>query len=122
MPPTQLYGSRYDVIPPGYQAIITSYQFQCYGDITHWEVATRSTSRCTTDIELQVWRKLDNSGHLYSKIGANVFTSVSGEAEYFPQQQIEVIPGDVLGFQVFNPGTEFDHEREEKESSNTDED
>ena len=104
------------VIPPGYQAIIPSYQFQCYSNISQWVVAMRraSTEDCRTiDIELQVWRPStignSHSRHFYNKVGANrliirVRTMLRIVQQHFdPHQQIEVAPGDVLGFQIFNP-------------------
>ena len=116
VPPTQLYGMRRSIILPGYQAIIPSYQFQCYGNITQWVVAMRSagTEDChTIDIELQVWRPStignSHSRRFYNKVGANtlilsVRTTLRIVQRHFdPYQQIEVAPGDVLGFQIFNP-------------------
>ena len=70
-------------------------------------LATRCSLNCSTDIELQVWRPLINtntSERYYRKIGANRFTYRAELAQFVPQQQIEVIPGDVLGFQVFDTG------------------
>ena len=125
VPPVQSHGrNSRRVISPGFQAIIPSYQFQCYGNITQWMVATRYTSDCGIDIELQVWRPsvpVNNSGQFYSKVGANRFTCVSRIASLIPQTQIEVILGDVLGFKVLNPG-ELDCEREDRERSSDDED
>ena len=119
VPPVQSHGrNSCRIISPGFQAIIPSYQFQCYGNITQWMVANRCTSKCSIDIELQVWRPsvpVNNSRQFYSKVGVNRFTTVSRIASLIPQTQIEVIPGDVLGLKVLNPG-EFDRKRVSNES------
>ena len=67
---------------------------------------------CSTDIELQVWRLSINNytRRLYNKVGANRFTLTLNRTaqrivqwQLAPHHQIEVAPGDVLGFQMFNP-------------------
>ena len=74
---------------------------------------------CSLDIELQVWRpsaKTANSSDRYfTKVGANFFKSVNITTPLIPRQQIEVIPGDVLGIRVLNHD-EGDDEKNECEN------
>ena len=68
---------------------------------------------------MQVWRLLATSnsysGGFYTKVGTNRFTLMFNRlriVQFAPHQQIEVAPGDVLGFQMFNPGKSKDDEND----------
>ena len=105
-----------DVIPQGYQVIIPSYQFQCCGNITHWHVLFFQEEESRVDLELQVWRPsptatVNNStGHCYSNVGKNLFTSVLSDDDLIAPEEIEFLPGDVVGFRVLNLSNNTDHD------------
>ena len=102
-------------LPNGRQAIVTSYQFQCCGDITAWQTYVEPSGANQQDgaytIHFQVWRPsptVDSNGAgCYSLVGENRFTSitlinraVSETPE--PTNIISVQPGDVVGYYVLS--------------------
>ena len=102
-------------LPNGRQAIVTSYQFQCCGDITAWQTyVERSGAKYENGvytIHFQVWRPSPTVGSdgagCYSLVGENRFTSirlinrvVSETPE--PTNIISVQPGDVVGYYVLS--------------------
>ena len=91
-----------------HQAIISTYKFNCCGNITEWGLDVFENGSFTLD--LQVWRPsptVDNSTGTgcYSLVGNNRFTSISvsdGVAVVTPSPQdyIQFRSEDVLGFYV----------------------
>ena len=101
-------------LPSGSQAIITSFQFGCCGDITAWQTYVRPKRRRhrnrAYDIFFQVWRPsptVQDNG-CYSLVGENRFTSITfGNNDPVsetpePSNIISVQPGDVLGYYTFS--------------------
>lgn len=94
------------LIPFHRQAIITSFRFDCYGNITEWRLATRAHSTITS-LQFQVWRPspLVETNGCYSLVGSNKFTAVPQNHSVvvvspLPEDRVEFAPGDVLGFCV----------------------
>ena len=95
------------LIPHHRQAIITSYKFDCYGNITEWRLATRGYYDTIASLQFQVWRPspLVEINGCYSLVGSNRFTTVPQNhgivtVTPLPEDRVEFIPGDVLGFYV----------------------
>lgn len=96
-------GLKSAVIPSHHQAIIPSYVFECYGNITEWGFT--STTDDIYAIIFQVWRPspaVDTTG-CYSLVGSNRFTALSLDNDVavvtpLPQERIQFQPGDVMGF------------------------
>ena len=69
------------ILPSGTQAIVTSYQFNCCGDISAWEAAVfpnggANHARGAYNINFQVWRPsptVETDG-CYSLVGENRFS------------------------------------------------
>ena len=95
------------VIPRGSQCLIPSYRFDCSGNITEWLVSITSSSTVELiEIELQVWRPVNNTGFCFNKVGGNIFTvsTMVQVANFTPVEQIKFQPGDVVGFRLLpNP-------------------
>lgn len=101
---------NFDVIRHQHQAIIPSYKFISYGNITEWGVdidPSNSGDQFMYILDLQVWRPSPtvHTTGCYSLVGNNRFTSVTlsgGVAKVtpLPQNWIQFQPGDVLGFYV----------------------
>ena len=101
-------------LPRGSQAIITTYQFGCCGDITAWQTYVQpggfQHSHGVYDIFFQVWRPSPTvqSNGCYSLVGENRFTSIllddSGLVSETPEPSniISVRPGDVVGYYTFS--------------------
>ncbi len=98
-------------LPSGSQAIITSYQFQCCGNITAWQTYVHPGGRRHrtegSNIEFQVWRPSPtvNKDGCYDLVGKNVFlnTTLQDHSGLFskiikPSDTISVRPGDVVGY------------------------
>ena len=99
-----------DIIPHLHQAIISSYKFECYGNITEWGVDVHPGGdmyQGVYTLSLQVWRPsptVKTTG-CHSLVGGNLFTSVSLMNQVaivtpLPEERIEFQPGDVLGFSM----------------------
>ena len=107
-------------LPNGRQAIVTSYQFQCCGDITAWQTYVEPSGGRHQDgaytIHFQVWRPSptvvmamgsDGAG-CYSLVGENRFTSITfsnrGPISETPEPSniISVQPWDVVGYYVLS--------------------
>ena len=101
-------------LPSGSQAIITSYQFGCCGDITAWLTYVQPGGGMVRngvyDIFFQVWRPspaVQDDG-CYSLAGENRFTSIllgdGGLVSKTPKPSniISVRPGDVVGYYTFS--------------------
>ena len=103
-------------LPTGSQAIVTSYQFHCCGEILEWGArvipgGVRHEDGVYT-VHFQVWRPSPTScggssdGNCYSLVGENRFPGVTLEAGRLvsetpqPTNAISVRPGDVLGYFV----------------------
>ena len=86
------------------QAIITSYKFQCSGRINMWGVYVRPGGESETyTIQFQVWRQGSNGCYLL--VGSNTFENIELTGELVQEtvndsQQIEVEPGDVVGYHL----------------------
>lgn len=104
-----------------HQAIIPSYRFSCYGNITEWGVDLNPAEiEANFDFELQVWRPSPtvNETGCYSLVDNFIVRSTSipplPESEHvarvtpLPQDQLQFQPGDVLGFYVESHGTTTD--------------
>ena len=104
-----------DRLPSGRQAIVTSYQFQCCGDITAWQTHVfrnrGNRQKGAYTIHFQVWRPSPTVGSdgagCYSLVGENRFTSITlinraVSATPEPTNIISVQPGDVVGYYVLN--------------------
>ena len=110
------------VIPRGSQCLIPSYRFDCSGNITEWLVSiTSSPTVELIEIELQVWRPVNNTGLCFNKVGGNIFTvsTMVQIANFTPVEQIRFQQGDVVGFrllpspsQVQSPVTEDSRNRD----------
>ena len=96
----------------GVQAIITSYQFHCCGNVTAWQtyVEGRGGHDGAYDITFQVWRPSPtvNTDGCYGLVGENEFTSISspnyndGLVSVTPEPTniITAQPGDAVGYYV----------------------
>ena len=105
-----------DRLPNGRQAIVTSYQFQCCGDITAWQTYVERSGNPHGNgaytIHFQVWRPSpsvqSNGEGCYSLVGENRFTSITfsnrGPISETPEPTniISVQPGDVVGYYVLS--------------------
>ena len=112
MPSFTDYGGGEGQIPRYHQAIVSSYQFQCCGNVTEWRIDVHpggGKDNKEYTLNLQVWRPSPTVDSLssgnYNLIGNNRFTSISlrdGVAQVTPspQEYIQFRPGDVLGFYV----------------------
>ena len=113
LPSLQDYSStdlNFGTIQHQHQAIIPSYRFNCYGNITEWGVNVYRANNGDQHmyiLDLQVWRPSPtvHTTSYYSLVGNNRFTSVlldGGVARVtpLPQTRIQFQPGDVLGFYV----------------------
>ena len=95
------------------QAIITSYMFECCGNITAWQTYVKPGGRRhqrVYDIYFQVWRPsptVQENG-CYSMVGENRYTSISlqrgGKVSETPEPSniLSVQPGDVVGCYTFS--------------------
>ncbi len=107
-------GDRFNSEPV--QAIIPSYQFNCYGEITEWRAFVEGSGNGhfgsqPYTISFQVWRP-DSTSSSYTMIGINHFPSIPLANPSVPDdtnrgivtgvppesERIEVQPGDVVGF------------------------
>ena len=94
----------------GTQTIIPDYSFDCYGNVTHWGAFVEPPGRFELHtVVFQVWRRTgggQGTSGCYDLVGDNRFQSVSPAQQSQGQilrnvpveQQIEVRPGDVIGF------------------------
>ena len=94
------------LIPHHQQVIITSYRFDCYGNITEWRLARRGYGTISS-LQFQVWRPspLVETNGCYSLAGSNRLTTVPPNSSIVvftlpPDDRIQFQPGDVLGFYV----------------------
>ena len=96
----------------GTQVIIPEYSFDCYGNVTHWGVFVKNRNGIY-NLDFQVWRRSgggQGTTACYKLVGNNHFSSIRpaqrsrGQIlEPIPvEQQIEVCPGDFIGFYVQN--------------------
>lgn len=97
-------------LPSGTQAIVTSYKFQCYGQIHGWHTYIRPVSdqetNVTRTISFQVWRPSSTVSvdGCYGLVGENIFLDVTaakdGLVSMMPSRctVIKVAPGDVVGY------------------------
>ncbi len=97
-------------LPSGTQAIITSYQFHCCGNITAWQTYVQpgggGHNNGVYTINFQVWRPSPtvNADGCYSLVGENRFPSISFPENGVvsetpaPSNIITVRPGDVVGY------------------------
>ena len=101
-------------LPSGSQAIVTSYQFGCCGNIIAWQTYVQPGGgrhrNGAYDIFFQVWRPsptVQDDG-CYSLVGENRFTSIflgdGGLVSETPEPSniISVQPEDVVGYYTFS--------------------
>ena len=100
-------GSHSQSLLVGIQVLVPSYEFTCHGKIARWGIATQRSGQ--HNISLQVWRAASRPGsHAYSLVGANnveVRPPKDHALVYIsppPEDQITVLPGDVVGFYLQN--------------------
>ena len=112
-------GGRHSIIPRGYQVLIPSYRFNCSGNITEWLVGITSPTVELIEIELQVWRPVNNTGFCFNKVGGNMITvsSTVQVANFTPTEQIQFQSGDVVGFRLLNQASQVP---EQQRNSNGD--
>ena len=98
-------------IPHQHQAIVTTYKFNCCGNITEWGVDLNPVEdNLYFNFDFQVWRPSStvNETGCYSLVENYAATSISIEtmvteshvARVTPLYQLQFQPGDVLGFYV----------------------
>ena len=88
------------------QFIVPAYQFTCLGRVTAWAACVDPGGDSERyDIHFQVWRPA-NGGSCYLLIGSNVPPEPLAPVDHCVNfevplgQEIEVLPGDVMGFHV----------------------
>ena len=96
-------------IQAGTQIIIPDYSFNCYGKVTQWgaRVERRGGGERYT-LDFQVWRRSEEgpgTTGCYELVDNNLFQMVTSdggriEVPVAVQDQIQVHPGDVVGFSV----------------------
>ena len=100
-------GGDSERVPTGRQVIITSYQFQCCGDITRWQTYVEpggAGSDGNYNIRFQVWRPGPGvaSDGCYSFVAEDRYDSIplgqGGLVDRTVPGVISVQPGDVLGY------------------------
>ena len=120
IPFRDLGGGRDSIrVPTGSQAIVTSYQFHCCGEITQWqtymEPGGNGHREGVYSVNFQVWRPSPTSGSggdCYSLVGENRFPGITlgsgGLVSETPEptNMISVRPGDVLGYFVTSTRSE----------------
>ena len=96
-----------DSLPNNLQAIITSYQFQCCGNITAWQLyvsSRRTCHKCMNIIHFQIWRPTPSvtTDGCYSLVGEDRYANASlHERQRVTLEHanfITIQPGDVVGF------------------------
>lgn len=101
-------------LPNDTQAIITTYEFKCHGNITAWHAYIRADDPSPHVIHFQVWRPssaADIDG-CFALIGENVLSGVTaagnGLISKIPQPDdiISVAPGDVVGYYAWSSGSD----------------
>ena len=75
--------------------------FNCTGHITKWIFSAHWQGNSPAFTELQVWRKVSNSGNIYIKVGATTIQanrSSSEMYEYLVDPPLAFQEGDILGY------------------------
>ena len=104
--PFRAFSNR-DYVPVNERAIITSYQFQCSGNITRWLTYIDSIIGDQVvgfyGILFEVWRPLDTATS-YSRVDSDFFfpNTIGLIDRRVPFRDIAVQPGDVVGYAVFS--------------------
>ena len=120
----------------GTQVIIPEYSFDCYGNVTQWGVYVKNRIGIYS-LDFQVWRRSgggQGTTVCYKLVGNNHFSLIRpaqrrrGQIlEPIPlEQQIEVCPGDVIGFYVqnttrANSGVQLQQDNDDKEEDDDEE-
>ena len=105
----------------GTQTIIPDYSFDCYGNVTQWGAyVERGGPRESYTLDFQVWRRSGGGQGTtgeYDFVGSNHFSSISAAGrsggriwtELVPvEEQIQVLPGDVIGVYLRGRGNNDD--------------
>ena len=95
-------------ILPGTQVIIPDYSFTCYGNITQWGAWVERGRNEEYTLDFQVWRRSgggQGTTGCYDLVDSNLFQMLEpdGGEIMVPvavENQIQVRPGDVVGFSV----------------------
>ena len=118
-------GGSVERLESGTQAIIPDYSFDCYGNVTQWGAfVERAGGIERYTLDFQVWRRKSGGGQgttgEYDFVGSNRFSQIDpglgGEIleTVSVERQIEVRPGDVIGFYVLSQrnddGVELQHD------------
>jgi hypothetical protein len=102
-------------IPTERQVIITSYQFQCCGNITRWQTYVLPGGNGQDgeyDIIFQVWRPtlgVENSG-CYIVAGEDIYAEIDLSRDGLVDRSLESVnyltvqPGDVVGYYMIRKG------------------
>ena len=93
-------------LPNGTQAIVASYKFHCYGNITAWRTYVQANNPTPHVIHFQVWRPSPGTeiDGCYALVGENVLSDAVATADGListtpgPDDIIRVSPGDVIGY------------------------
>lgn len=93
-------------LPNGTEAIIASYTFHCYGNITAWHTYLKPDDSQPHTMRFQVWRPSSSVAvdGCYAIVGESAFTNVVAEQDGLvskwldPEDMIGVSPGDVVGY------------------------
>ncbi len=102
-------GSQIPFFPVSQQAvnlaIVTSYKFQCCGNITEWRAYRRFTEDPNT-VHFQVWRPSPLREGCFNLVGEDTYTGVGDRFKdrirrfTVPSNNITIQPGDVVGYFV----------------------
>ena len=104
-------------LPSESQVLVTSYQFQCCGNVTRWQTYVRpggGAHQGVYTISFQVWR--DSKAGCYQLMGQDDYDDIPLGAGGLvdralqPEQYIAVQPGDVLGYYMSNDNRENNDE------------
>ncbi len=93
-------------LPDNSQAIVTTYQFHCCGNITEWQtfISPMTLEEDVYTVRFQVFRPSSTTPNCYNLVGENQFTDVTvGENNLIilspPEADIIAFrPGDVVGY------------------------
>ena len=83
------------------QVLIPDMNFNCTGSITKWIFSARWVGKSPAFTELQVWRRVHDSGNVYIKVGATTIRanqSINDMYEYPVDPPLAFQEGDILGY------------------------
>ena len=92
--PLGRFNSEFCRLQSGTQAIVTSYRFQCCGNVVRW--GARVAPEGTYNFQFQVWRPV--SENCYMQVGQTSLDVEEEEVRIQPSHPIPIQPGDVVGY------------------------